>query len=132
MYTCVVTYPLGCVIEESQKGTEVIFTEVNAGGGGAEAGLQVGDLIRATTAVTIPPRANLVNEPVGALFTTNPMNPNLFEMTMDAVSSNAIANGIVAWQSTASCLFFLLHSPLLSQCPFQVGLGKQFWYSRER
>ena len=29
MYTCVVKYPLGCVIEESQGGTAMVFTEVS-------------------------------------------------------------------------------------------------------
>lgn len=92
LFTGVVTYPLGCVIEEAQNGEAIAFTEVNDGGGKA-AGIEVGDVIRACTALTVPPSANLVTEPVGALFQTNPMNPNLFDQTMEAVSSNAVANG---------------------------------------
>ena len=54
MMTSVVTYPLGCVIEESVKGNDIIIAEVSEGGGGALAGLQIGDRIRAITAMTIP------------------------------------------------------------------------------
>jgi hypothetical protein len=59
LYTTVTTYPLGCVIEEVEGGSALEFTEVNEGLGGALAGIQKGDRLRAVTALTLPRLANL-------------------------------------------------------------------------
>ena len=48
---------------------------------------------RAFTFIVLTYKANLVKEPVGALFTANPNNPNLFDSTMEALASNSVANG---------------------------------------
>ena len=93
LFTGVVSFPLGCVVEEVDGGDALAFTEVTAGMGGDLAGIRPGDRLRAVTALVVPRSANLVKEPVGALFTANPLNPRLFDQAMEALLSNSPANG---------------------------------------
>ena len=93
LFTSVVSFPLGCVVEEVDGGDALAFSEVAEGLGGAAAGIRPGDRLRAVTALVVPRAANLVKEPVGALFTANPLNPRLFDQAMEALQSNSPANG---------------------------------------
>ncbi len=54
MMTCIASFPLGCVVEETKDGSEIVIAEVTEGLGGSNAGLLKGDRIRAFTAVTLP------------------------------------------------------------------------------
>ena len=93
LYTTVGTFPLGIDIEEKDDGDSVQITAVDEDGGGAACGLLPGDVLRAFTSVVVPPRANLVKEKVGALYTCDWRNPRLFDQTLDALGSNSPSNG---------------------------------------
>ena len=93
LYSVVASFPLGVDIEEKDNGDAVEITAVDEDGGGYAAGLRAGDVLRAFTSVTIPPRANLVKEKVGAVYMCDWRNPRLFEQTLEALSSNSAANG---------------------------------------
>lgn len=54
MMTCIASFPLGCIVEETNDGSEIVISEVTEGLGGSNAGLLKGDRIRAFTAVTLP------------------------------------------------------------------------------
>lgn len=89
----VANFPLGSVIEESEDGDDVVFTEVNEGEGAQLAGVQVGDRLRAVTTLTIPKQANLVKDAMGALYICDPKNPYLFPQCLEALVANAVPNG---------------------------------------
>jgi hypothetical protein len=93
LYSTVGTFPLGVDIEEMDDGDSVVITSVKEDGGGAACGLIPGDVLRAFTSVVVPPRANLVKEKVGAVYTCDFRNPRLFDQTLEALGSNAVSNG---------------------------------------
>ena len=93
MMTTVASFPLGAVLVENVKTNEVYVESVVAGKGAEVAGMRAGDILTAVTAVAVPKAANLVKEPVGAVYVLNPSNPRLFPEVMDALTSNAEGNG---------------------------------------
>ena len=89
MFTSVVRLPLGAIIEEdSTEGDNIVFESITEGKGADLAGIQVGDTLRAITAL-----ADLKGKKQGAVYVLDSRNPRLFPETMNAITSNAVANG---------------------------------------
>lgn len=91
--TAVASLPLGATLAERGGGSRIVVEEIKPGMGAEAAGMRVGDVLTAVTAIKIPKAANLVKEPIGAVYLCDERNPNLFNEVMDALVSNSEANG---------------------------------------